>query len=121
MEHYSWEDCQEGTDGFDNGTKEKSKEFKEKALRFLNEHGPKIIGGTVMILSIVAGINHDMIKYERLKQDKKRERMIYDPVLGDYWELKKPLSNKEKLEFEQRLSEGEMRGEILKDMRKLKR
>lgn len=46
---------------------------------------------------------------------------MYDPSMGDWWDLKKPLTNNERLEMEARVANGELRGEVLRDMGKLKK
>lgn len=50
-----------------------------------------------------------------------KKRTIYDRSLGEYVELKKPLSVNQKLEYERRRATGEKVNTILNDMKVLKR
>lgn len=46
---------------------------------------------------------------------------IYDHSLGMYWELRHPLTTNERIAIERRRKSGESYGQILSDMRLLKR
>lgn|GEM_PF-1377900 len=50
-----------------------------------------------------------------------RNSMIYDRSLGMYWETKKPLTANQRLLIEARHKAGESYGQILSDMKVLKR
>lgn len=49
-----------------------------------------------------------------------KNQYIYDPRLGIYWPTKRALSGAEKLEYSRRYKEGEVGGEILRQMKILK-
>ena len=66
-------------------------------------------------------LGKSIARHEDKMQDKKRENRVYDPSLGQWWDLNKPLTNNERLEMETRVANGELRGDVLKDMGKLKR
>ena len=50
------------------------------------------------------------------REAKDLKRRIWNPVAGEYLYTKKPLTGKQKLEFEQRIASGESRAEILRSM-----
>ena len=49
-----------------------------------------------------------------------KNQYVYDPRLGIYWPTKRALSGAEKLEYSRRYKEGEVGGEILRQMNILK-
>jgi len=55
------------------------------------------------------------------KEIRYKERTIYDRSLGRYTELKRPMTARESLEFEERRANGERVNTILDDMRLLKK
>lgn len=55
------------------------------------------------------------------REAKLRNSMIYDRSLGMYWETKKPLTTNQRLTIEARHKAGEPYGQILRDMKVLKR
>ena len=50
------------------------------------------------------------------KEQKDLKKRIWNPVAGEYLYTKKPLTGKQKLEFEERIASGEPRAAILKSM-----
>ena len=46
---------------------------------------------------------------------------IYDPSLDIWWETKRGLTNAQALEYQRRVAAGEKRGDVLKDMKVLRR
>lgn len=75
---------------------------------------PVVIGGIATTAKVV-GKNVNLQKEQRLK-----EKFVYDTSLGHYWELKQKLSNSQWTEIERRRAQGETLGQILNDMRVLK-
>lgn len=49
-----------------------------------------------------------------------KDLYIWDPKMGMYWQLRRVLSNAEKLKIQERFRTGEMMGDILESMRILK-
>lgn len=77
---------------------------------------------TITGLSCVAKITNDISKTVRTANDRKvTERRVYDPREGHYWVLKRELSNREWLEIQTRENYGERLGDILANMRVLKK
>lgn len=78
----------------------------------------------IMLLSIFSGAVNVTTKgvkdissiVEDRKEQKKEDCRVWDPVNGIQWYTKKPLTTEQKLEFENRVKNGESRGEILADM-----
>lgn len=48
------------------------------------------------------------------------DHTYYDPHTGRHWELRRKMSNDERMELEERQAAGELTGHILRDMRILK-
>ena len=63
---------------------------------------------------------HNRIKRQE-KQEKAKRTRIYDRSSGNYWHLKKELTNKQWLEVNKRKKAGEKTGDILKSMKVLKK
>ncbi len=95
------------------------KEVKEKAEEWLVDHKKDILGGCYCLLCVSA-VLAPFVRH-RQKTVNARKRHIYDPSMFDSWELRKPLTNNQKLVIEQRRRNGEPLGKILKDMKVLKR
>lgn len=73
-------------------------------------------------LSYTGRIVHDISKIIISSNERKvTDRRCYDPCEGHYWTLKRKLSNKDWLEIQRRESYGERLGDILADMKVLKR
>lgn len=86
-----------------------SKEHKEELLIF----GPPVIAGSIAIGKSIAK-NHRIAM-----ENKRRELDIYDPQNGQHLFLKKPLTNAEKIELDERRRCGESVTEALWKMGKI--
>lgn len=102
-----------------------SKNLKTGA-KYLGEH-PEFAYGVALPAAAFAGrATYQAIKkHNRNKRQDKQEKMkrtrIYDRSSGNYWHLKKELTNKQWLEVNKRKKAGEKTGDILKDMKVLKK
>lgn len=99
----------------------KVKETTKKAVGWCKEH-PEIAG---LIAVGLGKVGHDI--YRDVRSDMRerreinsRERRTYDPQTGDWYDLKRSLSNREKEEIRHRLDDGERKVDILRDMRVLR-
>ena len=101
--------------------KRKVKEKATKAIDFVVENRGAIVVAIPFVLAGFSEFNKAANRHERAREERRRDSRVYDPSLGDWWELKKPLTNNERLEMETRIENGEKRGDILRDMGKLKR
>ena len=75
---------------------------------------PVVIGGVTVLVKVFAKRN-SLNAEKRLK-----ERFIWDPKLGHYWEIRKKLTAEQSLEIERRRATGENMGQILMTMGVLK-
>lgn len=70
----------------------------------------------------LAKITKDLVRLGIAANERKvTDRRCYDPSEGHYWNLKRPLSNSDWLEVSHRQAGGEKMGDILSDMKVLKR
>lgn len=117
MEHYTWQEIERQMK-----IEEIKRKVKEKAIKakdFVVRNKETIIVAAPFVIAGLSEVNKAANRHERAKEDKIRNSRIYDPSLGCWWDLKKPLSNTERLEMELRISNGERRGDILRDMKKI--
>lgn len=100
---------------------DKKDQFIMDSKRFWREHWKDVLTATPVVIAggkFVYGVAKDISE----KHDEKvRESRVYDPSLGDWWDLKKPLTTSQRLELESRVQNGEPRGQVLNDMGVLKR
>lgn len=98
----------------------------KKGAKYLGEH-PEFAYGVALPAAAFAGrATYQAIKkHNRNKRQDKQEKMkrtrIYDRSSGNYWHLKKELTNKQWLEVNKRKKAGEKTGDILKSMKVLKK
>lgn len=72
--------------------------------------------------SCVGNIAKGLVRLGVAKTERKvTDRRCYDPSEGHYWTLKRALTNEDWLKVSQRQARGERLGDILADMRLLKR
>lgn len=118
MEHYTWKQIEreEKIDAIRQKVKDKTDKFKNFVVR----NRAIIIGSAPFAIAILSELNKAANRRERIREDRRKDSRIYDPMIGDYWELRKPLSNNERLMYQERVRRGESRGSILEDMNLLK-
>lgn len=75
---------------------------------------PPLIGAGTLIIRVISKRHHLRME-EQLKT-----KMIYDPSRGFYYELKKKLTNAQRVEIARRRNNGEDLARILLDMNVLK-
>lgn len=75
---------------------------------------PPAIGAGTLLIKVISR-RHRLHMEEQLKT-----KMIYDPSRGFYYELKKKLSNAQRIEIARRRNQGEDLARILLDMNVLK-
>lgn len=69
----------------------------------------------------IFGITRFACKKANLREERRlKTKFVYDRSGGFYWELRRPLTTRERREFDRRRSYGERTGDILADMRVLK-
>lgn len=94
--------------------------------KFLKENPEFAYGVAVPTAAFAGRATYQAIKkHNRNKRQDKQEKMkrtrIYDRSSGNYWHLKKELTNKQWLEVNKRKKAGEKTGDILKSMKVLKK
>lgn len=100
------------------GIKKKAQAIFYTAVSWAIEHPAEAaaIATTASVIITKADKLANIRRGERL-----RNSMIYDRSLGMYWETKKPLTANQRLLIEARHKAGESYGQILSDMKVLKR
>lgn len=98
---------------------------KKAGGKFLKENPEFAYGVAVPAAAFAGRATYQAIKkHNRNKRQDKQEKMkrtrIYDRSSGNYWHLKKELSNKQWLEVNKRKKAGEKTGDILRSMKVLK-
>ena len=76
---------------------------------------PVVIGGVTVLAKAIS--KHNAIRAEQILKDRK----IYDPRMGHYYELRKKPTDWQWTEIDKRYKNGEGYGQILKDMGLLKK
>lgn len=97
---------------------------KEKAKQWFNEDPRRILAvGSVVVVGGKKAIDTiKNLKPTQAELDRKwQECHVYDHSLGFHYTLKRPMTGNEQIEFSQRKKRGELTGDILKDMKLLKR
>lgn len=94
----------------------KAKAKVSKTTNWVKDHPYETIGLATAGAAIIKETTKLGSKIAQYHEDKDRENRIWDPSLGDWWEIKRQMKPVEKLEFEQRLARGETRGNILRSM-----
>lgn len=94
--------------------------------KFLKENPEFAYGVAVPAAAFAGRATYQAVKkHNRNKHQDKQEKMkrtrIYDRSSGNYWHLKKELTNKQWLEVNKRKKAGEKTGDILKSMKVLKK
>lgn len=98
--------------------KQKAKNCFYKAVGFVITHPDQ--AAAIAITGLWALKKAD--KYlDIYRENRLRNSMIYDRSLGMYWETRKPLTTNQRLTIESRHKAGEPYGQILSDMKILKR
>ena len=97
---------------------------KEKAKRWFNEDPRRILAvgsvavvGGKKLIDVIKNLKPTQAELDRRWQ----EVHIYDHSIGMHYTLKRPMTGNEQIEFSQRKKRGELTGDILRDMKLLKR
>lgn len=94
---------------------------KSQAARFWNENKEAICILTPVVITAIGGLAKSASKSANNREERRlKENYVWDARTGSYWELNKPLTTYEQLEFEERRREGEPTGRILQSMGKLR-
>lgn len=78
---------------------------------------PIIVGGITGATKMISAHN----RTKRLKVERENKKLYcYDPRLGCYYHLRRPLSGKDWIQIDKRKSNGERLGDILESMKALR-
>ena len=104
----------------------KEEASKRAANRIRAEKALAIAGGVTLAAAFTGRATYQAVKkHNRIKRQEKQEKAkrtrIYDRSSGNYWHLKKELTNKQWLEVNKRKKAGEKTGDILTSMKVLKK
>lgn len=91
-------------------TKEKAAYIWDNYRYEILTFGPGVIAGIIWVVKYAAK------EHQNKTNEDHRKRDIYDHSTGQWYHCKREMTNQEKLELERRLSEGEKKGQILRDM-----
>ena len=98
--------------------KEKAEDAKAKISCFWANNKDAIVVMTPFVATGVAGLAKAGASIYRTKSENfHRDREVYDPRSGDYYTLKRKMTNQQKLELERRMARGERKGDILRSMK----
>lgn len=104
--------------------KTKLKNKAGEAGRWIMDHAETILKLTPVVLAIATGTVKFIRTVRGSAADRHEDRMgkcYYDPSSGFHWELKRKLTNDERVEISRRKRDGEFTEDILKSMRVLKK
>lgn len=76
--------------------------------------------GTVVVSCGTALVKEGWKDHRIRKEEDRRDSRVYDRRVDQYFETRRPLTNKEKAKLAERYGRGESKYEILKDMHLLK-
>lgn len=104
--------------------KQKWADFKSKVKEKAVKAGYWVVDNKEFVAvaaPMVLGLSRFAWKNSRLKEEKRlKTKFVYDRSGGFYWELRRPMTTRERREFDRRKAYGERTGNILADMRVLK-
>lgn len=102
----------------------KAQDTKVRACRWIQENPDKAIT-YLTIASIAVGIGVKVIGIIKPSaaelHEKRMDKTYYDPSTGMHWDLKRNLTNSDRIEILDRKRDGEYTEDILTDMKLLKR
>lgn len=104
--------------------KTKLKNKAGEAGRRIADHAETILKLTPIVLAIATGTVKFIRTVRGSAADRHEDRMgkcYYDPSSGFHWDLRRKLTNEERIEISRRKREGEFTEDILKSMRVLKK
>lgn len=107
-----------------NEAKEKVSEKAGEAINWTKENWQAVLAGAAVAIPLATSAVKLVKSLKGSAADKHEERMkncYYDPSTGLHWDLKRMLSNSERIELMQRKRDGEYTEDILMDMKLLKK
>lgn len=107
-----------------NEAKEKVSEKAGEAINWTKNNWQAVLAGAAVAIPLATSAVKLVKSLKGSALDRHEERMkncYYDPSTGLHWDLKRMLSNSERIELMQRKRDGEYTEDILMDMKLLKK
>lgn len=107
-----------------NEAKEKVSEKASEAINWTKNNWQAVLAGAAVAIPLATSAVKLVKSLKGSAADRHEERMkncYYDPSTGLHWDLKRMLSNSERIELMQRKRDGEYTEDILMDMKLLKK
>ena len=105
---------------FKEKVKEKASNAYQKTKAFCINNREIVIPVAITLSTGLVKISKMAVKSKNLKKEERlKEEYCYDRSLGHYWKLRRPLTNDEWLEIDQRKRDGERLSDILAELKVL--
>lgn len=105
---------------FKEKVKEKASNAYQKTKAFCINNREIVIPVAITLSTGLVKISKMAVKSKNLKKEEQlKEEYCYDRSLGHYWKLRRPLTNDEWLEIDQRKRDGERLSDILAELKVL--
>lgn len=105
---------------FKEKVKEKASNAYQKTKAFCINNREIVIPVAITLSTGLVKISKMAVKSKNLKKEEQlKEEYCYDRSLGHYWKLRRPLTNNEWLEIDQRKRDGERLSDILAELKVL--
>ena len=102
---------------FKEKVKEKASNAYQKTKAFCINNREIVIPVAITLSTGLVKISKMAVKSKNLKKEEQlKEEYCYDRSLGHYWKLRRPLTNDEWLEIDQRKRDGERLSDILAEL-----
>lgn len=98
----------------------KAKETAKKAATWAVDHKDEVTALVITAVTVCAGIKKVAGKTAIEVERERISHTYYDPSTGLHWQLRRPMTNRERIELSQRKRDGELIEDILDDMRILR-
>lgn len=99
---------------------QKTKEALASGWNFVKENREDLVVLVPLGVAAVTGLKKAAQKTTVDSERYRIDHTYYDPRTGRHWELKRKMTNRERMELEERQADGELTGHILESMRILK-
>lgn len=107
-----------------NEAKEKVSEKASEAINWTKDNWQAVLAGAAVAIPLATSAVKLVKSLKGSASDRHEDRMkncYYDPSTGLHWDLKRMLSNSERIELMKRKRDGEYTEDILMDMKLLKK
>lgn len=99
---------------------DKAKSALASSWRFLKENREDLVVLVPLGIAALTGLKKATRKNTVDTERYRIDHTYYDPHSGRHWELRRKMTNYERMELEERQAAGELTGHILRDMEILK-